>query len=71
MGFAQNLIQEKTRYSKNPLNIRFVKSALKENSEGEKELRKNVKWVIEVIVGSLKDRVDIEKELATKKQRVQ
>src|SRR3989440_2773501 len=57
--------------SKNPLNIRFTESALKENSEEEKELYKNVKQVMEVIVGLLKDRVDIEKEPATKRQRVQ
>ncbi|RGB23630.1 hypothetical protein C1646_676969 [Rhizophagus diaphanus] len=53
--------------SKNPLNIRFTESALKENSEEEKELCKNVKRVIEVIVGLLKDRVDVEKESAMKK----
>ena len=57
--------------SKNPLNIRFVESALKEGSEEEKELHKNVKRVMEVIVGLLKDRVDVEKEPAMKKQRVQ
>ena len=57
--------------SKNPLNIRFTESALKENLEEEKELRKNVKQVMEVIVGLLKDRVDIEKEPATTRQRVQ
>src|SRR5437763_6949050 len=48
--------------SKNPLNIRFTESALEEGSEEEKELRKNVKQVLEVIVGLLKDRVDVEKE---------
>jgi hypothetical protein len=53
--------------SKNPL---ITESALKENSE-ERELRKNVKQVMEAIVGLLKYRVDIEKEPATKKQRVQ
>ncbi len=57
--------------SKNPLNIRFTESALKEGSEEEKELCKNVKRVVEVIVGLLKDRVDVEKEPAMKKQRVQ
>ncbi|PKY52589.1 hypothetical protein RhiirA4_470315 [Rhizophagus irregularis] len=54
--------------SKNPL---ITESALKENSEEERELRKNVKQVMEVIVGLLKYRVDIEKEPATKRQRVQ
>jgi len=43
---------------------------LKEGSEEEKELHKNVKRVMEVIVGLLKDRVDVEKEPAMKKQRV-
>ena len=57
--------------SKNPLNIRFTESALEEGSEEEKELCKNVKRVMEVIVGLLKDRVDVEKEPAMKKQRVQ
>ena len=57
--------------SRNPLNIRFVESALEEGSEDEKELCKNVKRVVEVIVGLLKDRVDVEKEPAIKKQRVQ
>ena len=44
---------------------------MKEKSEEEKELRKNVKQVMEVIVGLLKDRVDIEKKPAMKRQRVQ
>ncbi|PKC76289.1 hypothetical protein RhiirA1_528130 [Rhizophagus irregularis] len=48
--------------SKNPLNIRFSESALKEGLEEEKELHKNVKRVMEVIVGLLKDRVDVERE---------
>ncbi|GET59825.1 hypothetical protein RhiirA1_463210 [Rhizophagus irregularis] len=46
-------------------------SALEEGSEEEKELCKNVKRVMEVIVGLLKDRVDVEKEPVMKKQRVQ
>src|SRR5438552_466346 len=54
--------------SKNPLNIWFVESALKEDSEEEKELDKNVEQVMEVIVGLLKDRVDVEKDPAMKKQ---
>ncbi|RIA99205.1 hypothetical protein C1645_811676 [Glomus cerebriforme] len=37
--------------SKNPLNIQFSESALKEGSEEEKELHKNVKWVMKVIEG--------------------
>ncbi|CAB4434033.1 unnamed protein product [Rhizophagus irregularis] len=57
--------------SKNPLSIRFTESALKEGSEEEKELFRNVKRVIEVVVGLLKDRVDVEKEPVMKKQRVQ
>ena len=56
--------------SKSPLNIRFTESALEEGSEEEKELCKNVKRVMEVIVGLLKDRVHVEKEPAMKKQRV-
>ncbi|EXX61283.1 hypothetical protein RirG_172610 [Rhizophagus irregularis DAOM 197198w] len=51
--------------------IRFTESALKEGSEEEKELFRNVKRVIEVVVGLLKDRVDVDKEPAMKKQRVQ
>uniref|UniRef100_U9US82 Uncharacterized protein n=1 Tax=Rhizophagus irregularis (strain DAOM 181602 / DAOM 197198 / MUCL 43194) TaxID=747089 RepID=U9US82_RHIID len=51
--------------------ILYQVSALKENSEDEKELCKNVKRVIEVIFGLLKDRIDVEKEPAMKKQRVQ
>ncbi|RGB40686.1 hypothetical protein C1646_753026 [Rhizophagus diaphanus] len=56
--------------NKSPLNIRFTESALEEGSEEEKELCKNVKQVMEVIVELLKDRVDVEKEPAMKKQRV-
>ncbi|CAB4416911.1 unnamed protein product [Rhizophagus irregularis] len=48
-----------------------IESALKEGSEEEKELHKNVKRVMEVIVGLLKDRVDVEREPVMKKQRVQ
>ncbi|PKK58988.1 hypothetical protein RhiirC2_795471 [Rhizophagus irregularis] len=83
MGFAQNLIQCESALqfilfasdgisctSKNPLNIRFSEFALKEGLEEEKELHKNVKRVMEVIVGLLKDGVDVEKEPAMKKQRV-
>jgi hypothetical protein len=39
---------------------------LKEGSENEKELRKSVKRVMEVIVGLLKDRVNVEKVPAIK-----
>jgi hypothetical protein len=56
--------------SKNPLSIHFVESTLKEGSEEEKELYKSVKRVMEVIVGLLKDRVDVEKMPVVKKQRV-
>ena len=52
--------------------IQFTESVLlKEGSDEEKELHKNVKRVMEVIVGLLKDRVDVEKEPAMKQQRVQ
>src|SRR5688500_2112408 len=57
--------------SKNLLNIRFVDSALKEGSEVEKELHKNVKRVTEVIVVLLMDRVDVDKKPVMKKQQVQ
>lgn len=57
--------------SKDTLYIRFSESALKEDSEEEKELCKNVKRVMEVIVGLLKDRVEVEKEPAMNRQRVQ
>ena len=43
-------------YMKNPLNIRFTESALEEGSEEDKELCKNVKRVMEIIVGLLMDR---------------
>ena len=46
------------RTSKDPFNIRFSESALKEGSEEEKDLHKNVKRVMEVIVGLLKDRLE-------------
>src|SRR4051812_10457745 len=51
--------------------IRFTESALEEGSEEGKELHKNVKRVMEIIVGLLKDRVNVEKEPVMKKQRVQ
>ncbi|CAG8637753.1 3023_t:CDS:2 [Gigaspora rosea] len=57
--------------SRDPLNIKFSESALKKDSEADIELQKNVKRVMEVIVGLLKDRTDVEKELAIKRQRVQ
>ena len=55
--------------SKNPLKITFSEEALVENSEEEKELFKNLKRILEVIVGILKDRVEIEKS-PNKKQRL-
>ncbi|RGB24377.1 hypothetical protein C1646_773186 [Rhizophagus diaphanus] len=70
IGFAQNLVQCESALQVNTVKIR-ESFTLKENSEEEKELCKNVKRVIEVIVGLLKDRVDVEKEPAMKKQRVQ
>jgi hypothetical protein len=57
--------------NRNPPNIRFVESALKESSEDEKELCKNVKRVMKVIVRLLGERVDVEKEPKNKKARVQ
>ncbi|PKK78409.1 hypothetical protein RhiirC2_770219 [Rhizophagus irregularis] len=53
--------------SQESLNIRLVRSALNENSEAEKELCKNVKRVMEVIVGLLKDRLEVEREPSKKK----
>ncbi|PKY61961.1 hypothetical protein RhiirA4_487663 [Rhizophagus irregularis] len=44
--------------SKDPLNIRFTESALKDRLEEEKDLCKNVKRVMEVVVGLLKDRLE-------------
>lgn len=58
--------------SKDPLNIRFSESALKEESEEEKDLRKNVKRVMEVIVGLLKDRLEcVDEEPDRKKARIE
>ncbi|PKY38225.1 hypothetical protein RhiirA4_451174 [Rhizophagus irregularis] len=54
--FASNRSISST--SKNSLNIRFSESALKEGSEDEKDLYKNVKRVMEVIVGLLKDKLE-------------
>jgi len=56
--------------SKCPLYIPLVESALKEDSVNEKKLCDGVKQVMEVIVGLLKDRVEVEKEPVIKKQRV-
>ncbi|RGB33831.1 hypothetical protein C1646_761321 [Rhizophagus diaphanus] len=63
IGFAQNLVQCENAF--------YELSTLKENLKKKKELCKNVKRMIEIIVGLLKDRVDVKKELAIKKQRVQ
>ena len=41
--------------SKDPINIQFSDSTLKEGSEEEKDLRKNMKGVMKVVVGLLKD----------------
>ncbi|PKK61980.1 hypothetical protein RhiirC2_194894 [Rhizophagus irregularis] len=58
--------------SKDPLNIRFSESALKEGSEEEKDLCKNVKRVMEVIVGLLKDRLEcMDEEPDRKKARIE
>ncbi|RIA84582.1 hypothetical protein C1645_832078 [Glomus cerebriforme] len=57
--------------SRSPLNIHFIKTTLEEGLEDKKELCKNVKQVMEVIVGLLKERVDVEKEPKNKKARAQ
>ena len=58
--------------SKDPLNIQFSESVLKEGSEEEKDLRKNVKRVMEVIVGLLKDRLEcVDEEPDRKRARVE
>ena len=58
--------------SKDPLNIRFSESALKEGSEEEKNICKNVKRVMEVVVRLLKDRLEcVGKELNRKKARIE
>ncbi|GBC08373.1 hypothetical protein RclHR1_08070007 [Rhizophagus clarus] len=58
--------------SKDPLNIRFSESVLKEGSEEEKDLVKNVKRVMEVIVGLLKDRLEsVDEEPDRKKARIE
>ncbi|PKY47163.1 hypothetical protein RhiirA4_462271, partial [Rhizophagus irregularis] len=76
MGFTQNLVQcesalqvnkkrkAETAFREDLWNHynSYGLSALKEGSEEEKELFRNVKQVIEVVVGLLKDRVDVEKE---------
>jgi len=55
--------------SETEYHISLTKAIAKE--ENEAKLRKNVKRVMEVIVGLLKDRVDVEKEPKKKKARVQ
>ena len=57
--------------SDEPLKIQFSKNALKPGSEYENKLRENVKKVVEVIVGLLKDRVDLEYGTKVKRQRVE
>jgi hypothetical protein len=57
--------------SRNPLNIQFVESALKEGSKEEKVLHESVKQVMEVIVGMLRDKVDVEKKPVMKRQPFQ
>ena len=54
--------------SKDPINIRFSDSALKEGSEEEKDLHKNVKGVMEVVVGLLKDRLECVDEEPNRKR---
>ncbi|GBB83337.1 hypothetical protein RclHR1_10060010 [Rhizophagus clarus] len=57
--------------SKRPYNIVFSEASLKKDSVDEKELRRNVKRVIEVIVGILVDRINIEKTPDSKKARIE
>ena len=56
--------------SENPLCIRFLMSALQKGHE-EELLCKDVKQVVEVIVGLLKDRVEVENGTGVKRQRVE
>ncbi len=56
--------------SKDFFNIHFIKSVLKKNSEEKKQLYKNVKQVIKVIVNLLNNRVNIKKKLVMKRQQV-
>ena len=51
--------------------IQFLKSALEADSEAEKKLCKNVRQVVEVIVGLLKDRVNLEYGTEVRRQRVE
>ena len=56
--------------SGDPLFIRFLKSALQKGPD-EEMLCKDVKRVVEVIVGLLKDRVEVENGTGVKRQRVE
>ncbi|RIA79441.1 hypothetical protein C1645_840679 [Glomus cerebriforme] len=51
--------------------IGFSQTALEEGLEDEKELCKNVKWMMEVIVRLLRERIDVKKKLTIKKQQAQ
>ncbi|RIA84911.1 hypothetical protein C1645_831565 [Glomus cerebriforme] len=67
MGFAQNLVQYKKSLQQ-PQN----ESALKEGSEEEKDLCKNVRRVMEVIIGLLKDRLEsVDEEPDRKRARIE
>ncbi|RGB41257.1 hypothetical protein C1646_810789 [Rhizophagus diaphanus] len=57
--------------SKRPYNIVFSEASLRKDSVDEQELRRNVKKVIEVIVGILIDRINIEKTPDSKKARIE
>jgi hypothetical protein len=57
--------------SKNPLYIRLSEAALTENSEEDLKLCKNVKRILEIVVGLLKGRMDVEKSPSKKRQRIQ
>ena len=50
----------------------MTESALEEGSEDEKDLRKNVKRVMEVVVGLLKDRLEcVDEEPDRKRARLE
>ena len=64
-------VQQEECTSQEPLCLRITKFALDEVSEAGKLLNTNVKEVIEVIVGLLKDRIEeVGSEPAAKKKRV-
>ena len=60
-----------SKASDTALTIEFTKKALEKNSEEYHALRKNVKKVLGVVVGLLKDRACVEKSPAKKRARVE